>query len=59
MAQQVEDATLSLKRLGLRLWHGFNSWLRNFYMPRAQPKEKDVYLEPLTQCRRTSFNLTF
>ena len=29
MAQWVRDPALSLKQLGLLLWHGFNPWPRN------------------------------
>jgi len=36
----VKDLTLSLQQLGSLLWHEFNPWPGNFYMPWAQPKEK-------------------
>ena len=31
---------MSLQWLGSLLWHGFDSWPRNFYMPWAQQKTK-------------------
>ena len=40
MAQWVKDLALSLQQLGPLLWHGFNPWLRNFYMPQVQQKKK-------------------
>lgn len=30
---------LSLQALGSLLWHKFDSWPRNFYIPRVQPKK--------------------
>ena len=32
--QQVKDPALSLKWLGLLLWHGFDPWSGNFHMPK-------------------------
>ena len=39
MAQQLKDLALSLQWLGSLLWHGFNPWLRNFYMLQAWPNK--------------------
>ena len=36
----VKDPALSLLWLLLQLWHGFNPWPRNFYMPWAWQKNK-------------------
>ena len=41
MGQLVKGPALSLQWLGSLLWCGFNSWPRNFHVPRVQPnKEK-------------------
>ena len=32
VAQWVKDPALSLQRLRLLLWYGFDPWPRNFYM---------------------------
>ena len=37
MAQWVKDLALSLEWAGYLLWHRFDPWLGNFYMPWAQP----------------------
>ena len=36
VVQGVKDLVVSL------LWHGFDAWPRNFYMPWAQPEKKRV-----------------
>ena len=36
----VKDPVLSLLWLWSLLWHRFNFWSRNFWMPQAQPKKK-------------------
>ena len=33
MVQQVKDAVLLLQQLWLLLWHGFDPWPKNFYLP--------------------------
>ena len=33
VVQQVKDPMLSLQQPRSLLWHGFNPWPRNFYMP--------------------------
>ena len=40
VAQQVEDPLLSLLRLGLLLWQGFDSWPGNSPMPWCGQKKK-------------------
>ena len=40
MAQGVRDLVLSLQWLESLLWHGFDSWPRNFHIPWVQPKKK-------------------
>ena len=40
MAQWVKDLVLSVQRLELLLWCGFDSSPRNFHMLQAQPKKK-------------------
>ena len=40
MRQRVKDPALSLRQLGLLLWHGFDPWLRNLYMPGERTKKK-------------------
>ena len=40
MAQQVKDPSLSLLRLWLHLWRGFNPRPGNFHVPWVQPKKK-------------------
>ena len=39
----TKDPALSLLWLGLLLWHRFNPWPRNFCMPWAWPKEKEIF----------------
>ena len=39
MAYRVKDVVLSLLRLGLLLWHGFDPWPKNLDMLQAQPKK--------------------
>ena len=43
MAQQVKDL-VSLQWLKSLLWHRFDPWPRNFYMPWAVPKKKKKYI---------------
>ena len=38
--QQVKDLALSLQRLRLLLWHGFDPWAREFCMPPGGSKKK-------------------
>ena len=40
MAQQCKDLALSLLRLELLLWLGFNPWTVNFQVLQTQPKKK-------------------
>ena len=40
MAQWFKDPALSLQGLWSLLWRGFDPWLGNVRMPRAQPKKK-------------------
>ena len=39
--QQVKDLALSLQRLRLLLWHGFDPWAREFCMPPGGSKKKN------------------
>lgn len=43
VAQQVEDPLLSLLRLGLLLWQGFDSWPGNSPMPWCGQKKKKKF----------------
>ena len=36
VAQWVKDLALSLQQLESLLWHRFDPWPRNFYMPQVQ-----------------------
>ena len=38
--QWVRDPALSLQWLGRQLWHEFDPWPGNFYMPQVWPKKK-------------------
>ena len=52
MVQQVKNPALSLQQLGQLLWHGFNSWSRNFHMSWAQPKtnkQREILLHVLKE----------
>ena len=40
VVQWVKDPKLLLHWLGSLLWHGFEPWSGNFYMPWAWPKKK-------------------
>ena len=40
MVQWVKDSALSLQRPRSLLWHRFQPWPRNFYMPQVEPKKK-------------------
>ena len=44
VAQQIKDLVLSLLCLWIQLWHGFDPWPRNFHMPRAQLKKKQIMI---------------
>ena len=44
--QWVKDLALSLQWLGSLLWHGFNPWLRNFYVLQ---EEQEWFLAQSTQ----------
>ena len=43
--QGVKDPVLSLQWLRLLLWHGFDPWPRNFYMPQVWPEKKKKIIE--------------
>ena len=47
VAQQVKDPVLSLQRLRLLLWCGFDLWPGNFHMLLVYPKTKSK-----SECRR-------
>ena len=38
MPWQVKVPALSLRGLGPLLWHRFNPWAENFYLPHTRPK---------------------
>ena len=38
VGQQAKDPALSLQQLKLLLWHRFDSWPKNFHMPRTAKK---------------------
>ena len=40
VVQRVKDPALSLQQLEQLLWHGFDPWPGNFYMPWLWPKKK-------------------
>ena len=42
MAEQVKDPGLSQLWLGSLQWNGFKPWLRNFHLPPAQPKKREL-----------------
>ena len=44
MVQQIKDMVLSLLWLRSLLWHGYNSWPRNFCMPWCGQKKCGVLL---------------
>ena len=52
VAQQVKDPALSLQRLGLLLWRGFDPWPGKFHVPWVQQKKKKstmrYHLTPVT-----------
>ena len=41
VAQWVKNLALSLQRLRVLLWCGFDPWPGNFHMPRAWPKKRE------------------
>ena len=45
VVQQVKDLALSLRWLGLLLWHRFNLWPGNFCMPWAVPMHAYIQKE--------------
>ena len=47
MAQQVQDLSLSLQRLGLLLYHRFDPWLGNFPMLWIPPPKGQNLNSPL------------
>ena len=40
VAQWVKDLAMLLQQPRSLLWHGFNTWPRNFHMSQMQPKKK-------------------
>ena len=45
VVEWVKGPALSLKRLGLLLWHGFYPWPGNFHMLWAWPKNEIILRE--------------